>query len=145
MTAVKTAPLAKQEALNVIYDFFKQFQSWISAAKAPIQSEVEKNLSPHFKITINGQIAGKTSADYVSRIKELQNKYSRVEISKPLEEPIYSGNEIAIYYRLDLTPKAGGPVKQVYILALGTIEDKHITRWTQVTHQKGTGDWDKHV
>jgi len=143
MVATKTAPVTKEEALAVVYDFFKHFQTWISTAKAPSQTELERYLSPQFKITSNGNLIGRNAADYLSRAKKLLEKYSRFEISKPLEEPIHSGNEIALYYRVDLTPKNGGAPKQVYIFALGTIEDHHIARWTQVTHQQGTGDWDK--
>lgn len=143
MAMTKTAPLSKEKALNIVYDFFHQFQTWLSTQKVPTQSEVEKFLSPQFKITSNGHLVGRTAADYLNRIKKFQEKYSRFDISKPLEEPIVSGNEIAIYYRVDLTPRKGGAGKQVYILALGTIEENHITRWTQVAHQNGTGDWDK--
>lgn len=143
MVSTKTAPVSKEEALSTVYDFFKQFQTWISSGKVPAQSEVERYLSPHFKITSNGHLIGRNAADYLARIKKFQEKYSRFEISKPLEEPIHHGNEIAIYYRVDLTPKNGGSPKQVFILALGTIEEHHITRWTQVTHQQGSSDWDK--
>lgn len=143
MVATKTAPITKEEALAVVSDFFKHFQTWISTAKVPVQSELERYLSPQFTITSNGHLTGRTAAEYLTRVKKLQEKYSRFEISKPLEEPIHQGNEIALYYRVDLTPRSGGANKQVYILALGRIEDHRIVRWTQVTHQHGTGDWDK--
>lgn len=143
MVATKTAPVSKEEALSVIYDFFKHFQTWISTGKAPAQAELERYLSPQFAITSNGHLTSRTAADYLSRVKHLQEKYSRFEISKPLQEPIHNGNEIAVYYRVDLTQKNGGASKQVYILALGKIEDHRISQWTQVTHQHGTGDWDK--
>jgi hypothetical protein len=141
--ATKTASLSKEQALSAIYDFFKQFQTWLSTEKVPTQAEVEKFLSPHFKITSNGRIVGRSAADYLVRIKKFQEKYSRFEISKPLEEPVISGNEIAIYYRVDLTPRRGGATKQVYIMAFGTIEDHRMATWTQVAHEQGTGDWDK--
>lgn len=143
MAMTKTAPLSKEKALNVVYDFFNHFQTWISSGKAPSGADLEKHLSPHFKFTSNGHILCRSSADYLARVKKFQERYSRFEISKPLEEPLSNDNEIALYYRIDLTQKKGGANQQVYILAIGTIEDNHIARWTQVTHQQGTSDWDK--
>lgn len=143
MAMTKTETLSKERATQLIYDFFKQFQTWLTSGKAATQVEVDRFLSSNFRITSNGHVVGRSSADYLARIRKFQEKYSGYAVSKPLEEPIVSGNEIAIHYRVDLTPRKGGPAKQIFILALGTIEDNRITRWTQVAHEQGTGDWDK--
>lgn len=143
MTMTKTPLLSRERALNILYDFYHHLQGWISSGKPPVQAEVEKYLSPNFRITSNGSLIGKTAADYLARVKKFQEKYSRFEFSKPLEEPILNGNEMAIYYRLDLTPRKGGAPRQIFILATATFDENHITRWTQVTHERGSNEWDR--
>lgn len=139
MPVANPQSISKEKALSVIYDF----QKWLSEGKDPSKSDVEKYLSPHFKITSNGILIAQSSTEYLARLKIFHEKYSKMEISKPLQEPLHHGNEIAIYYRANLTPRKGGAAKQVYILAIGSIEDNRIARWTQVSHEEGTGNWDK--
>lgn len=142
MVATKTGQLDKTEALNVIYGFYKQLQLWIQHTTTPKISDLEHYFSKNFHISCNGQTIGKTSADYLPRLQKFQKKYSRMEVSKPLEEPVVSGHEIAFHYQVELTTRSGER-KTVQIMAVGTIEDHKIARWVQVAHEHGLGDWDK--
>lgn len=143
MVITKSAPVSKEKALSLVYDFYHQLQTWVSTEKVPAQNEIERYLSHNFKLTSNGNTLCKSSSEYLNRIKKFQERFSRFEFSKPLEEPVVNGNEIAIYYKVDLTPRKGGGSKQVFILAIGAIEDNHIVHWTQVAHEKGASEWDK--
>lgn len=132
----------KTKTLGVIFDFFKQFQKWCSpSAATPSLSELEKYISKNLQMSSNGQSVTRSSANYLDRLLKFQKKYSSFQISEPLEEPIIYDNRAAIYYRLDLTTKTGQH-KQVYIMGLVTIEDDKISRWIQVTNEKGLGTWD---
>jgi hypothetical protein len=132
----------KTQALQVIYEFFTYFQKCITQSKAPNASEIEQHLSKNFEISSNGQIVGKTAAEYLTRMQKFQKKYSRFEISKPLSEPVLQDNRLAIFYKVNLTAQTGQN-KEVFIMALANIEDNKIRSWTQVANEKGTGDWDK--
>lgn len=138
-----TKMLDKTKTLNVVYDFFKQFKSWCGTSHTtPSAQELEKYLSKDLQMFNNGQLVVKGAGNYLDRLQKLQKKYSNFKISEPLEEPLLSGNQATLYYRLDLTTH-NGQHKQVYIMGLFTVEEEKITRWIEVTHEKDTASWDK--
>lgn len=142
MVGIKTANLDKTQALNVIYGFFKQVQEWCAKSN-PIQiSEVEKHLSSHFQIISNGKPIGKNSADYLKRLQQFQKQYNHFDISKPVEEPIICGNQIAVHYKVNLQSRSG-QAKEVQIMAIATIEENRVAKWSQVACEQGTGKWDQ--
>lgn len=133
--------LDQDQAIKVIYGFFKDFQTWISQSKTVSIADLEHHLAKNFQITSNGQSKGKSAADYLTRLQKFQKKYSRFEMSQPIDEPLIHGNRVALYYRVDLTTKTGQH-KQVQIMALGTIEDNKIKQWHQVDHEGTISEWD---
>jgi hypothetical protein len=137
-----TKTLDKTKILHVIYDFFNQFKHW--CGKSPVNpsgKDLEKYLSKDLQMFNNGQLVVKGAANYLDRLHKLQKKYSNFQISEPLEEPLVSGNQAAISYKLDLTTH-NGQHKQVYVIGIFTLEDDKISRWTEVTSEKGVGSWD---
>lgn len=139
--AVKTQ-LDKAHALEVIYGFFKEFQNWISQSKVPTVADLEHFLAKKFHISSNGQHAAHSANEYHNRYQKFLKKYSKFEISKPIEEPVISGNRIAFHYKVDLTTHQNQH-KQVFIATIATIEDNKILEWHQIAHESGAGDWDK--
>jgi hypothetical protein len=141
MVATKT--LDKTKMLSVIFDFFKQFKTWCGESPVtPSANELEKYFSKNLQMFNNGQLVVKGGAHYLDRLKQFQRKYSGFHISEPLEEPIVCGNQAALYYRIDLITRQGEK-KQVYILGMLTMEDDKISRWVEVTNEKGTRpQWD---
>jgi hypothetical protein len=138
-----TKSLDKTKVLNIVYEFFKQFPIWSGSSPiTPSTHELEKYLSKNLEMFNNGQLVVKGAANYLDRLKKLQKKYLYFQISNPLTEPLVRDNQAAIYYQLDLTTHKGEH-KQVYIMGLFTIEDDKISRWIEVTSEKGTENWDK--
>lgn len=134
--------LDKTRIIGVVYDFFKQFQVWCDpSAITPNANELEKFFSKNLQMFNNGQVVVKSAANYLDRLQAFKKKYSNFKISEPLEEPLISGDRVSVYYRLDLTTQEGQH-KQVYIMGLFTIEDNKISRWVEVTHEKGMENWD---
>lgn len=132
--------LDQTQAIKVIYGFFKDFQAWISQSKTVNVSDLEHHLAKNFQITSNGQSKAKSAADYLKRLQKFQQKYSRFEISQPLEEPLIQGNRLALHYRVDLTTRSGQH-KQIQIMAMANIQDNKILQWHQVIHE-GSSEWD---
>lgn len=140
---MKTKSLEKTNVKSIVYDFFKQFPTWVGrSAVTPTVEQLDKYLSKNLQMHNNGQIVAKSSANYLDRLKKFQKKYSNFQISEPLEEPLIVGNQASIYYRLDLTTSTGQH-KQVYIMGLFTIHDDKISKWIEVTNEKeAAGGWD---
>lgn len=138
-----TKNIEENKILNVIYDFFKQFQSWCGPSPVtPSASELEKYFSKNLQMFNNGHLVVKSAASYLDRLKKFQQKYSDFKISEPLEKPLICDNRAAIYYRLDLTTHKK-QTQQIYIMGLFTIEDGKIKHWVEVTNEKDAGNWDK--
>lgn len=140
MVAIKG--LDKRKILSIIYDFFNQFKTWCGRSPVtPSMEELEKYLSRNLQMFNNGQLVVKSSANYLDRLKKFQKKYSNFQISEPIEEPTVYDNQAVLYYKLDLTTH-DGQHKQVYIMGQLTIEDNKISRWIEVTNEKGAENWD---
>jgi hypothetical protein len=138
-----TKTLDKTKIVGVIYDFFKQFKQWCGpSAVTPSANELEKYLSKNLQMFNNGQLVVKSAAHYLDRLKKFQSKYSSFQISEPLEEPLVEDNRASIYYKLDLTTRNKQHI-EVYIMGLFTIEQDKISRWIEVTNEKGMELWDK--
>lgn len=142
MAITKSPTIEKTDALALIYNFFKDFHVWCSQSTPIKNSDLEKYLTNNFTITSSGKLVGKSVNEYLKRVQQFQKKYSKFDISKPLEEPVASGNQIAFSYKVDLKSRKGEE-KQVWVMAIATIEDNKISRWTQVANEEGHGDWDK--
>jgi hypothetical protein len=140
--AVTSKALDKTQALNIMYDFFKFLQKSVSQSSTPNAEELEKYLSKNFELTNNGQPMVRSAADFLTRIQKFQKKYSKLEISKPLEDPIMQDNKLAILYKYNFTPRTGGS-KEIIIMSLATFEENKMRSWHIISHEKGTGDWDK--
>lgn len=129
--------------INTIYNFFKHFEVWCGPSPAtPSINELEKYLSKHLQMFNNGQLVVRGAANYLDRLQKFQKIYSNFKVSGPLEKPVITGNQAAIYYQLDLTTHTNQH-KQICIIGLFTIEDDKISRWVEVTHDKDTSSWDE--
>ncbi|MEX1012393.1 MAG: hypothetical protein WDZ27_01730 [Waddliaceae bacterium] len=128
--------------LKVVYDFFKKFPSWCGPSpETPTVEELEKFFSKEVQMFNNGKLIVQGGSHYLERLKNFQKMYSSFKISDPLEEPLIHENRASIYYTLDLTTH-NGEHKQIYIMALFTIENHKIRRWVEVTHEKNSQKWD---
>lgn len=137
MVAVK-----QEKQVESIYNFFHFFEKWISQPSKEISSELDKYLTKSFSFFSNGEQLAKSEVDYKKRMLFFKEKYAEFKISKPLEEPIISGNQVIIHYAIDLKTHSGEK-RQVQIMAMATLEGEKINRWIQVAgegHHKG---WDK--
>lgn len=133
--------LDKKQTLALINTFFNQFQTCLNRPAAPTLNDFQKILSNNFQISSNGQVKSKNLQEYLTRLQKLQQKYSHVELSSPIHEPLISDNKVAVVYHVDLTPRAGKKA-QYYFMAIGTIEDNQFISWEQVTHAKNEPQWD---
>jgi hypothetical protein len=141
MVTQKVHALSKNEAFTILNNFFESFPTWCTQSTQPTVSDLEKCLSRNFQLTSNEEPYSKNITDYLNRIVKLRKKYSSFDVTGPLEEPFISDNKIVVQYELNLRTHSGKN-SQVYIIAIGTIEDHKFTKWTQVTHEKGTSQWD---
>ncbi len=129
--------------VNVIYNFFKHFEVWCGRSPVtPDASELEKYFSKNLQMINNGQLVVKGGANYMARLHKFQQLYSNFKVSAPLEKPLISGNHVSIYYQIDLTTHSNQQ-KQIFVMGLFTIEEDKISRWVEVTHEKGLENWDK--
>ena len=53
------------------------------------------------------------------------------------EEPIVADNKIVLQYDIKLNLR-NGQKEQVFVIAVAELENNHLVRWTQVTHQVGS-------
>lgn len=133
----------KHHQVEVVYNFFHYFEKWLSQPKADIGPELDKHLAKTFTIFSNGQQVAKNEEEYKKRMLLFKEKYSEFKISQPIEEPIISGNQAIIHYKVDLKTHKGEK-KQVQIMAMATIADDKIARWIQVASEAGgSQSWDK--
>ena len=141
MATTKGADLDTHQAITAIYNFFKKINEVCGKSVPATIQDIEEFLTHNFQLTSNGQTICKNPSDYLNRLHKFQKKYSRFECSKPTIEPITEGNRIAFQYKVDLTSRHG-PQKQVFISGIATMDHNKLAGWTQVAHEKGTGDWD---
>lgn len=137
----RSPTLTKEHALILLNGFLNQFLMICNRSKTVSTGDFEKFLSPKFQITSNGKLVGKSLVDYASRVTNFKKRYSRVEISKRLEEPIFSNNKAVIYYQAVLTSQTGQK-SEISVISIATIENDKISQWLQVMHEKGSGNWD---
>lgn len=130
------------DALRIVYDFFEMYQECFNEGHVPSEAELSKYFASNFTLTSNGVVKSRNIRDYISRYKLFQEEYSKFKFSKPLVEPIISGNRAAIYYNIDLVTQDGGKVL-IRIIALANFEGGKIASWTQVAHEQGSGGWDE--
>lgn len=131
----------KPQAVQVVYDFFHYFEKWLNQPKAEIGPELEHHLAKSFTIFSNGKPVAKSADEYKKRMLLFKEKYSQFKISEPLEEPIVTGNQAIIHYRVDLKTHKGEK-KHVQIMAMAKIEDNKIARWIQVASEQDNEGWD---
>jgi hypothetical protein len=137
---VKT--LEKPKLVNTIFEFFKHVSEWVGpSAHTPTIQELEKYLASNLQMFNNGNLVLKSAAEYLERLKKLQKMYYKMEVSKPLEEPLIQDDRASVYYKLDLTTQDGHH-KEVFILGLLTIKHDKISRWVEVTSVKDAANWD---
>lgn len=141
MAMTKTAALDKTKVTSILNNLLKQFQQLCNRPNQPSESDLEEFLASDFQLTNNGKLASKSLADHMNRIMKFQKKFSKIEVTSLLEEPIVSGNKAAFRYNCNLTPRNGQKL-MVNFMVMATFEDNKIAQWLQVSHQQNTGDWD---
>lgn len=142
MVIAKEAALDKNQATAFFNNFLKNFSNMCNRPNAPTVSDLEKFFTKNLQLTSNRKQITKSVSDYLNRITNLHKKYSHFEVSNLLEEPIISGNKVAVTYDLTMTPRSGGSKVIVNIAAFATIEDNKIAQWVQVVNEKGSSKWD---
>lgn len=139
--ATKTK-LDKNQAITFVSDYLERLEN-LNANQKPIKAaDLSDFVSSDYTLISNGQQVSRSLNEYLNRLTKFQKKYSRMEISSFIEEPLFADNKVAVYYTIDLTPHSGQK-KQVFVQGIATIEDNKITRWTQVVTERGACDWDK--
>jgi hypothetical protein len=133
--------LEKTQAISTIYNFFTYFESWIRKGTPVDLEELERYLTKDFQFISNGKQLAASAANYAERMETFRKKYTKFEISQPLEEPFISENQIVLNYQIDVTSHDNEHGK-ITIMAMGTIENNKIQKWAQVANAKGIQDWD---
>lgn len=141
MVMTKPAQLDKKQALSLLNDFLRQFQTTCNQPNPPKSSDFERYLSRNFQISSNNHIVGKNLAEYLNRVAKFQKKYSHIELTDFNLEPLISGNKLIIQYDANLTSRNGQKIQMNFMVII-TIEDNLITHWDQVAHEKGSSHWD---
>lgn len=142
MVSTKMIELDHTEALEIVYNFFKIYEEHFNAGTIPSNAEWKKYLSPNFILKSNGVVKCNNMLDYIKRYKLFQEYYVKFKFSDPIEKPVISNNHLTIYYTIDMLTHEG-TISQVYVMALGNIEEGKIASWIQVAHEKGSSDWDE--
>lgn len=140
MVATKVKKSTKQH-LNLLNDFFENFQNWCKPQKNPSIAELAKCLSSDFEISINGKVLCHNLQEYLERINSIKRKFTNFEITGPVEEPLFAeDNKIIVKFEVSLhTPEAGRHT--FYKMAIGTIEDDKFVRWEEVSHRESKKEW----
>ena len=141
MATTKSTTVDKTQAISLVDNFLEQFQAVCNQPSPAKASDLDKWLSQNLQVTSNGNVVDRSLQDYINRIGKMKSKYSRIEIQDRLEEPIVSDNKVVVNYDAVLTGKNNQAVT-VNIMAIATVDNNKISRWTQVANQKGTGNWD---
>lgn len=134
------AAIDKKQAIASLNAFFQQFQNCLNRPATPNAADFEKSLSRNFNITNNGLILAKSLQEYMNRIQQLQQKFSRIDINGPLTEPLISDNKLTISFDINVTAR-GGKKTPYRAMAIATIEDNKIAQWEQVAHEKNKEQW----
>lgn len=132
----------KTPQVKALYNFFHFFEKWISQSNADTIDEVDNYLAKSFSFFSNGEHVCKNREEYKKRMLFFKEKYGEVHISEPLEEPIISGDQVIIHYRIDLKTRSGEK-RSVQIMAMGTVADNKIERWIQVAGEGSHEGWDR--
>jgi hypothetical protein len=141
MAMTKTTVLTKNQAAELVSSFLNEFQTWCNQTHDPKPAQLEHFITSNFQLSSNGQIKVKNPNEYLSRIEKFRKRYSHIEFSDIFEEPLVNDNKIVIHYEVTLNAR-NGEKKQVYIMAIATVEDNKFSKWVQAAHEKGTGQWD---
>lgn len=142
MVSTKTKTLNKSTYLTLINDFFAAFQECCNRPEAPKGKELVNYLNSDFQLISNERTEVKNLQDYYKRIELFRNRYEHFDIIGPLEEPLIGDNKVVLQYEISLEGR-DGEAQIVCIMAIATFKDNKISRWQQVTHEKGRGTWDR--
>lgn len=142
MAITKPTALDKEVALEITQDFFEKFEFCCNQSKTPIASDLEKFLSPHFRITSNGKVMAKSLDEYISRMSKFQQKYSHMEITNLIVDTLSSGYQIVARYTIYLTSRTGNK-RQVEIIAIAALENHRFVSWDLVANDHGAEHWDE--
>lgn len=128
--------LERTKGLHVVSEFFKQFSKWCAPGAAAVTlNDLEKYISKDLQMYNNGKQVARSSANYLERVQKFQKKYTKFQVSEPIEEPLVNENRASIYYKVDLTTQ-NGQHKQVFILGMFTLENDKISHWVEVSNEK---------
>lgn len=134
--------LDKQETLALLRGFLNDFQNCINQDTKPVANHFDKYLDPHFQVISNGRAISNGLTEYLKRVAHFQQRYSHCEIHLKQEDLVWGDNRLACHYHANLTDKNGQRV-QIYMMVIATIEQDKFRHWTQVSHEEGTGQWEK--
>ncbi len=134
MVATKIRPLEKQKAAEIVNHFLVQYQNCCNQKRPPHTNDFDKFLAHHFHNSCNARLIGKNIHDFLDRIKKVQQKYARIEISE-VKDCLISDNKAIFQFEIELTTHNGEKVDLV-VMAIATIEDHHILDWSQIAHER---------
>jgi hypothetical protein len=133
----------KKQALWLVDQVFNLFRQYYgnSANNPPSEEAFSEFFNPSVKFVSNGQTVANGLEELTERTANQQQEYKKITFSKFSEEPIISGNKVILRFEADATPY-NGPGLHAYVIAIFTLDGDKITQWTQVLHEKGTGEID---
>lgn len=140
MSAIKAHALDKQTAQKLVTGLFNVLKNYLKdSSTIPATSELEKYLSPRIRLTSNERTVCRNIGDFLLRIREVQKHFEEVKFSDFLEDPIIAENKIVLHFKIDAM-RPTGQKTQYQIAAILNVEDGKIDKWTEIMHEKGSGD-----
>jgi hypothetical protein len=142
MVTTKTKNLSQTEVKELINNILKLLHENIQEDVIPDSSVWEKFFAKNYQFISNGVLKCRNINDYLRRYEHLQDTYSHIKFSGPIEDLVISGNQFTLHQSIDLVRHDGSKF-QVLMMAIGTVENGKLFRWVQVTHETGIRDWDE--
>jgi hypothetical protein len=140
MTGIQVPILDNQEALNLVNGLFQVLRAYVGKRTSiPSLTELENFLSPKIRLMRNERLICRNLDDYLFQLNALQKYFEAIRFSNFLEDPIVAKNKIVLRYHLDCI-RSTGEKKEFQIISILTIDQQKISDWTEVLHEKGTGE-----
>lgn len=140
MQATQTS-LDKKQAAALIKEFFDQFQNSCNKPKAPNAADFQKFLAADFHITSNDHPLAKNLQEYMLSLANLQKRYSNFKVVPSKEELITSKDKVVVEYELHANSLQTKQPVRILMMAIARVEDNKFKNWIEVSHQKGSGQW----
>jgi hypothetical protein len=140
--STKLASLDRAQANTLIHHFLDQFKECCNNSAPLNAADLDKYLAHNIQMSSNGQLVCHTTEEYHGRLEKYKEKYSHIEFKYLMDEPLIADNNAIINYSVKLTGKPKQAPIELNIMAIATIEDGKISKWSQVVHEKGSSHWD---